>query len=88
MQGTNNGGKGGETINRCITAVAMTIAIATIYTGMITEGQMVQGDGLREQIQTVFKHYKPELQITQDAEEPQESLATLVLTTQDGVSGH
>ncbi len=85
MQGTN---KGGETLNRCITAVAMTFAIATIYTGLMAEGQLVRGDVLRQQIQTVLKLYKPELQITKDASDSQESLATLVLSAQGKVSGH
>ena len=85
MQGTN---KGGETLNRCITAVAMTFAIATIYTGLMAEGQLVRGDVLRQQIQTVLKLYKPELQITKDASDSQESLATLVLSAQGKVSGY
>ncbi|MEO0868982.1 MAG: hypothetical protein AAFY17_11150 [Cyanobacteria bacterium J06642_11] len=79
MQGTN---KGGETLNRCITAVAMTFAIATIYTGLLGESQIVRGDVLRQHIQTVFKQYKPDLQITQDAQDSQESLTTRLLSAQ------
>lgn len=79
MQGTN---KGGETLNRCITAVAMTVAIATIYAGWLGEGKLVRGDVLKQQIQTVFELYKPDLQITQDGQDSQESLTTLLFSAQ------
>ncbi|MEM6253887.1 MAG: hypothetical protein AAF821_13290 [Cyanobacteria bacterium P01_D01_bin.156] len=85
MQGTN---KGGETLNRCITAVAMTFAIATVYTSLVAESQLVRGDVLRQQIQTVLKIYKPDLQITQDAQEPQESLTALLFSSQGKTYGH
>ena len=80
MQRTN---KASETINRGMTAVAMTIAIATLYSVLAPDGQISHGDTLRQQIQTVFRQ-RPELQITQDAQAPQESLATFVSST----SGH
>lgn len=79
--------KGGEILNRCITAIAMTFAIATI-SGLLTEGQIVRGDVLRQQIQTVLNLYKPELRITQDPSDSQESLATLVLINQGKTSGY
>lgn len=70
-----------EIINRGITAVAMTIAIATIYSAMATEGQISQGDILRQQVQTVLKN--SDLQITQDAKDTQESLTTVLLSSSD-----
>lgn len=74
-----------EIINRGITAVAMTIAIATIYSAMATEGQISQGDILRQQVQTVLKN--SDLQITQDAKDTQESLTTLLLSSSDSAYG-
>ncbi|MEM7066493.1 MAG: hypothetical protein AAF572_25420 [Cyanobacteria bacterium P01_B01_bin.77] len=83
-----------ETINRGITAVAMTVAIATIYAGMLTEGQVGRGDGLPHQIQkiqTALKLPSPDLtmppitqntQKNQDNQNSQESLATLVMGSQ------
>lgn len=85
MQGTN---KGGETLNRCITAVAMTVAIATVYTSVLGEGPLVRGDVLRQQIHTVLKQYKPELQITKDSKDSQESLPVIVLSSQGKTYGY
>lgn len=76
-----------ETINRGITAVAMTVAIATIYAGMVSEGQVGYGDEF-PQIQTAFT--LPELDVkqapvaetVQQAQTAQESLATLVIGSQ------
>ena len=85
MQGTK---KGGETLNRCITAVAMTFAIATIYTGLVAEGEVVRGSVFRQQIQTVLKLYKPALQITKESQDSQESLTTVVSSTQGKSYGY
>lgn len=89
--------KASETINRGITAVAMTVAIATIYAGMVTEGQVSYGDGLPHQVQTAFKlpGSNPQvapatqnIQKTQDAQDSQESLTTLVMRSQGSRSNH
>ncbi|MBE9068996.1 hypothetical protein IQ260_20335 [Leptolyngbya cf. ectocarpi LEGE 11479] len=78
--------KASETINRGITAVAMTVAIATIYAGMVAEGQVSRGDVLPHQIQTAFKtpalKKVPASQTLQTTQDAQESLATLVVGTQ------
>ena len=86
MQRTN---KVNETINRGITAVAMTVAIATLYSAVATEGQLSQGDGLRQQIETVLKQSAPELQIAQDAEDSSpENLATFVSSASSSTYNH
>ncbi|NEQ54911.1 MAG: hypothetical protein F6K11_33110 [Leptolyngbya sp. SIO3F4] len=77
-----------EIINRGITAVAMTIAIAVIYSAMVTEGQISRGDVWRQQVQTVLKLQNPDMQITQDAEDTQESLATDALSTSSNTSSY
>ncbi|MEM1252373.1 MAG: hypothetical protein AAGI69_08060 [Cyanobacteria bacterium P01_H01_bin.21] len=82
MQGLK---KASETINRGITAVAMTVAIATIYAAMGSDAQVASGNTLRYQIQAVFKLPQYEEQITQN---PQESLATLLLSSRSNVYGH
>lgn len=74
--------KASETINRGITAVAMTVAIATIYAGMVTEGQVSRGDVLPHQIQTAFKLPNPDVKkaaAPQTAQDSQESLTKLVM---------
>lgn len=70
-----------ETINRGITAVAMTVAIATIYAGMVSEGQVGYGDEF-PQIQTAFT--LPDLGLKQAsvAQPAQESLDRLVIGSQ------
>ena len=82
MQGLK---KASETINRGITAVAMTIAIATIYAAMGSDGQIATGETLRYQIEAVFKLPQYEEQLTQDT---QESLATLLLSSRSNVYSH
>ena len=82
MQGLK---KASETINRGITAVAMTVAIATIYAAMGSDVQVASSDTLRHQIQTVFKLPQYEEQVTQN---PQESLATLLLSSRTNVYDH
>ena len=71
-----------ETIHRGVTAVAMTIAIATLYSAAVAEGQVTRDDSLQQQIQTVFKRLNPNAHITQGTPVPQESLTTLVSTPQ------
>ncbi|MEM9483166.1 MAG: hypothetical protein AAGA83_05690 [Cyanobacteria bacterium P01_F01_bin.116] len=71
-----------------MTAIAMTIAIATLYSAVAPEGQLGRGDTLRQQIQTVFRQQRPNLQITRDAQAPQESLATFVLSTNGSTYGY
>ena len=82
MQGLK---KANETINRGITAVAMTVAIATIYAAVGSDHQLVGGDTLRYQIQTVFKLPQYEEQIAQDS---QESLVTLLLSSRTNTYNH
>ena len=78
MQGL---GKVKETINRGITAVAMTAAIATIYAATATDGQITTGDVLRNQIHAFLKLHQAGGKITQEIQKPQESLATLLLSS-------
>ena len=75
-----------EIINRGATAVAMTVAIATIYSGLATEGQVSQGDILRHQIQTAFK--LPGAYGAQTTQPAQESLPTLAMGRSDSTYGH
>lgn len=70
-----------ETIHRGVTAIAMTIAISTLYSAVVTEGRVTRDDNLQQQIQTVFKRLNPNAHITQDSPTPQESLSTLVSTS-------
>ena len=55
-----------ETINRGITAAAMTLAIATIYSAMTIDGGVSRENILSERIQTVFKLQAPDIKATQD----------------------
>lgn len=83
MQGLR---KVSETINRGITAVAITAAIATIYAATATDSQVVRGDIFRDQIQAILKRHQADGEITQGIQDSQESLATLLLSSQ--VSGY
>ncbi len=85
MQGL---GKVKETINRGITAVAMTAAIATIYAATAADGQIVAGDALRGHIQAILKLHQADGEITQDIQNPQESLATLLLSSHSNTYSH
>ncbi|NEQ55819.1 MAG: hypothetical protein F6K11_37925, partial [Leptolyngbya sp. SIO3F4] len=53
-----------------------------------TEGQISRGDVWRQQVQTVLKLQNPDMQITQDAEDTQESLATVLLSTSSNTSSY
>ncbi|NEP61088.1 MAG: hypothetical protein F6K31_29590 [Symploca sp. SIO2G7] len=68
-----------ETVNRGVTAVAMTIAIATVYAGIAAEGQMSHGDLLHHQLQTALQ--RPRVDPPQLA---QESLPTVAMGTRTG----
>ncbi|ESA34159.1 hypothetical protein N836_18090 [Leptolyngbya sp. Heron Island J] len=81
-------GKVKETINRGITAVAMTAAIATIYAATATDGQTTTGDVLRNQIQALLKLHQADGKITQEIQKPQESLATLLLSSRSNTYSH
>lgn len=85
MQGI---GKVKETINRGITAVAMTAAIAVIYAATATDGKVAAGDGLRNHIQALLKLHQTNGEITQDIQNPQESLATLLLSSRSNNYSH
>ena len=76
-----------ETIHRGITAVAMTAAIATIYAATTPESQVTSGDVLSKQIQAVLK-LQTDREITQDIQDSQESLATLLLSSQGNTYSH
>ncbi|MGD1854447.1 MAG: hypothetical protein ACFB2W_09360 [Leptolyngbyaceae cyanobacterium] len=80
MQGTKNS----ETISRGVTAIAMTIAIATLYSAMVPKAQITHGDVLRQQIQTALKR-APQYRSPQT---PQESLATLLLSSNRSTYSH
>lgn len=85
MQGLT---KVSKAINRGITAVAMTIAIATIYAAMPAENQANSGDILRHQIQAILKLHQADEEITQDMQDSQESLATLLLSSRTKAYSH
>ena len=74
--------KASETINRGVTAIAMTMAIATIYSAMAVEGGIGRETILKNRVQTVFKLPTPSVQITQEGQDSQESLTTILLSSQ------
>lgn len=81
--------KGNKVINRGITAVAMTVAIATIYAAMPIENNIVVNNGgLRYQIQALLNFNQPGEDITQGSQDSQESLATLLLSTRGSTYSH
>ncbi|EKU99558.1 hypothetical protein Lepto7375DRAFT_1619 [Leptolyngbya sp. PCC 7375] len=85
MQGLT---KVSKAINRGITAVAMTIAIATIYAAMPAGNQANSGEVLRHQIQAILKLHQADKEITQDMQDSQESLATLLLSSRTKAYSH
>lgn len=74
--------KASETINRGVTAIAMTMAIATIYSAMAVEGGIDGETILKNRMQTVFKLPTPSVKITQDGQDSQESIPTILLSSQ------
>ncbi len=85
MQGLR---KVSETIYRGITAIAMTAALATIYAATATDGQVTSGDVLIKQIQVVLRLHQTDGEITQGIQDSQESLATLLLSSQGNEYSH
>ena len=83
MRGTR---KLSETINRGITAAALTGAIAVIYAAVATDSRASSGELLRHQVQTVFRLDPSELQIPRERPTPQETVATLLLSYYDKTS--
>ncbi|MEM9976028.1 MAG: hypothetical protein AAF808_00205 [Cyanobacteria bacterium P01_D01_bin.2] len=77
-----------ETINRGITAAAMTVAIATIYSAMAIDGGVSHETILGERIQTVFKLQTPDIKATQDGQDSRESLTTILLSSQGSTYDH
>lgn len=82
MQGTK---KVNEIINRGVTAVAMTVAIATVYGGLATEGKVTQGDVLPHHIQTALK--LPGASSSQTTHLP-ENLPSLAMGNSDSAYRH
>lgn len=72
-----------EIIHRGVTAVAMTVAIATISGAMATEGQIGYGDVFKQQIQTAFELHGFDVHIAQNKQKSQESLNTLLVSSHD-----
>lgn len=85
MQGLT---KVNKTINRGITAVAMTVAIATIYAAMPTENQVVRSDILKYPIQALLKFHHANEGVPQNHQDSQESLVTLLMSFGDSTYSH
>lgn len=85
MQGLT---KANKTINRGITAVAMTVAIATLYAATPSHSRVIPGDVLKHQMQALLKFNQPKEGIPQPIQDSQESLATLFLSFDGGTYSH
>ncbi|MBX2864761.1 MAG: hypothetical protein KTR27_14520 [Leptolyngbyaceae cyanobacterium MAG.088] len=66
----------------------MTAAVATIYAATATDSQVASGDVLINQIQAALKLYQANGDITQGVQDSQESLATLLLSSQGNTYSH
>ncbi|MEA5464012.1 hypothetical protein [Leptothoe sp. PORK10 BA2] len=77
-----------ETIHRGITAIAMTLAIATLNSTMALDGGIGRETVLGNPMQTVFKLSVPNVQITQNGQDSRESLPIILLSSQDRSQGH
>ncbi len=75
-----------ETINRGLTAAAMTIAIATIYAAVTADSRV--SDSLVNPLETVLDLPGPKVKATQQAQDSQESLGTLLLSSRGRIYGN